>query len=295
MGEATDVLIVGAGISGLSMAAHMQDLCPHHSFRIVEARGRAGGTWDLFRYPGVRSDSDMHTLGFAFAPWRGAKAIADGGDILAYLDQVIAERGLDPYIAYGTRVLTADWHGGEALWHVRLADAAGERVVQARFLYLAAGYYDYEQPHEAHIPGIGDFAGPVAHPQFWPQDLDWAGKRVVVIGSGATAVTLVPAMADKAAQVTMLQRTPYLDGGPAFGGPPGPPAARRAAGEAGLSRDPLRQHPPARAGLQPGKGAAATGRCLAYPSAEAPAGRELFGQALPASLRAVGAAALRGA
>lgn len=208
MGDATDVLIVGAGISGLSMAAHLQDLCPHHSFRIIEARGRAGGTWDLFRYPGVRSDSDMHSLGFAFAPWRGARAIADGEDILAYLDRVIAERGLDQRITYDTRVLAADWHGDEAQWHVKLAGASGEQVVQARFLYLAAGYYDYEQPYEAHIPGIAAFAGPVVHPQFWPAGHDWTGKRVVVIGSGATAVTLVPAMAERAARVTMLQRTP---------------------------------------------------------------------------------------
>lgn len=208
MAEPFDVLIVGAGISGLSMAVHLQQANPHRRFAIAEARARAGGTWDLFRYPGVRSDSDMHTLGFAFAPWRGEKAIAAGGDILAYLDAVIADHGLAPHIAYGTRVLAADWRAGEALWHVTLADAAGERVECARFLYLAAGYYDYELPYQADIAGLDRFAGPVVHPQFWPPDLDWSGKRVVVIGSGATAVTLVPALAERAAHVTMLQRTP---------------------------------------------------------------------------------------
>ncbi|MFC3096936.1 flavin-containing monooxygenase [Alteraurantiacibacter palmitatis] len=208
MSKPVDVLIVGAGISGLSMAVHLQRHCPDRRFAIAEARARAGGTWDLFRYPGVRSDSDMHTLGFAFAPWRGDKAIAAGADILAYLDAVIAEHSLAPHISYGTRVLAADWREAEALWHVTLADAAGERVERARFLYLAAGYYDYERPYQADIPGLENFAGPVVHPQFWPPDLDWGGKRVVVIGSGATAVTLVPALAERAAQVTMLQRTP---------------------------------------------------------------------------------------
>ena len=208
MSKAVDVLIVGAGISGLSMAVHLQKRCPDRTFAIAEARGRAGGTWDLFRYPGVRSDSDMHTLGFAFAPWRGEKAIAAGEDILAYLGEVIADHGLSPHIAYGTRVMAADWRAGEALWHVTLEDAGGQRVERARFLYLAAGYYDYEQPYDAAIAGLDRFAGPVVHPQFWPPDLDWAGKRVVVIGSGATAVTLMPALAQRAAQVTMLQRTP---------------------------------------------------------------------------------------
>ena len=203
-----DVLIVGAGIGGIAMAAHLQDICPGHSFRIVEARARAGGTWDLFRYPGVRSDSDMHTLGFAFAPWRGGKAIADGPDIRAYLDRVMAERALDARTQYGARVIAADWRGAEALWHVTVASSTGIAVQTARFFYLASGYYDYDQPHDAVIPGLANFTGPVVHPQFWPPDLDWAGKRVVVIGSGATAVTLVPAMAPAAAHVTMLQRTP---------------------------------------------------------------------------------------
>lgn len=208
MEQPVDVLIVGAGIGGISMAAHLQDLCPQHSFAIIEARDRAGGTWDLFRYPGVRSDSDMHTLGFSFAPWRGTKAIADGGDILAYLDRIIAERGLDRHTRYATRVIAADWREAEALWHVTLEDALGHHTVAPRFLYLASGYYDYDQPHRADIPGLDRFAGPVVHPQFWPQDLDWSGRRVVVIGSGATAVTLVPALAGQAEHVTMLQRTP---------------------------------------------------------------------------------------
>lgn len=206
--DTLDVLIVGAGISGLSMAVHLQKRCPQLRFVIAEARQRAGGTWDLFRYPGVRSDSDMYTLGFGFAPWRGDKAIAAGADILTYLDEVIAKHSLAAHITYGTRVLAADWRAGEALWHVTLANTAGQQVVRTRFLYLATGYYDYEQPYQADIPGLERFAGQVVHPQFWPSDLDWKEKHVVVIGSGATAVTLVPALAEKAAHVTMLQRTP---------------------------------------------------------------------------------------
>ncbi len=203
-----DILIVGAGISGISMAAHLQMMCPGRSFRIVERRAQLGGTWDLFRYPGIRSDSDMHSLGFSFAPWRGKKAIADGDDILAYLQRVVSERRIDKHITYGTTLISADWRQDEALWHVTIEDADGRRIDTARFLYFAAGYYDYDNPHDAGIPGLDDFEGQAIHPQFWPQDLDWSGKRVVVIGSGATAVTIVPAMAEEAEHVTMLQRTP---------------------------------------------------------------------------------------
>jgi cation diffusion facilitator CzcD-associated flavoprotein CzcO len=203
-----DILIVGAGISGISMAAHLQMMCPGRSFRIIERRAQLGGTWDLFRYPGIRSDSDMHSLGFSFAPWRGEKAIADGEDILAYLQRVVGERRIDRYISFGSTLLSADWRQKEALWHVVVENAQGRHTETARFLYFAAGYYDYDNPHDADIPGLDKFAGQVIHPQFWPQDLDWSGKRVVVIGSGATAVTIVPAMAEKAEHITMLQRTP---------------------------------------------------------------------------------------
>ena len=203
-----DVLIVGAGISGISMAAHLKTMCPGLSFALLERRQRLGGTWDLFRYPGVRSDSDMQTLGFDFAPWTDDKAIADGDAILAYLDQVVAERKLMKHIHSGTLVLTADWSAMEARWRVTGENARGPFEMRARFLYLAAGYYDYDDPHDAHLPGLANFDGEVVHPQFWPQDLDYSGKRVAVVGSGATAVTLVPAMAGQAAQVTMLQRTP---------------------------------------------------------------------------------------
>ena len=211
-----DVLIVGAGISGIAMAAHMTRECPERRFAVVERRAQLGGTWDLFRYPGVRSDSDMHSFGFAFAPWDDEQAIAPGEAILAYLDRVVRERGIDRHIRFGTRVISADWRGNEARWHVVLEDAAGRHEASARFLYLATGYYDYDDPHDAQLPALEAFAGEVVHPQFWRQDLDYAGKNVVVIGSGATAVTLVPAMAEKAAHVTMLQRTPtWMSAGPA--------------------------------------------------------------------------------
>ena len=214
-GATLDVLIVGAGISGISMAAHLQAMCPGRRFALVERRANLGGTWDLFRYPGVRSDSDMHSLGFRFAPWDGDQAIAGGDAIRAYLHRVATERGIDRHIRFGTRVLSADWCADEALWRVTVEDGDGWHELTARFLYLASGYYDYDDPHDAGLPGLADFGGQVVHPQFWPADLDWAGKQVVVIGSGATAVTIVPAMADKAAHVTMLQRTPtWMAAGP---------------------------------------------------------------------------------
>ena len=203
-----DVLIVGAGISGISMAAHLKMMCPELTFAMLERRDSLGGTWDLFRYPGVRSDSDMHTLGFRFEPWIHDKAIADGEAIRAYLQRVVVERGIDGHIRFGTKVLSADWRAAERRWHVTVEDAQGWHALTCRFLYLASGYYDYDDPHDAALPGLENFAGEVIHPQFWPAGFDYAGKRVVVIGSGATAVTLVPAMTDEAAHVTMLQRTP---------------------------------------------------------------------------------------
>lgn len=203
-----DVLIVGAGISGIGMAAHMQMKAPHHSYAIVERRENIGGTWDLFRYPGIRSDSDMHTLGFDFEPWRHEKSIADAPAILEYLDRIVDERDIRKHIRFGHKVVSADFREDEARWHVEIELNDGSRThITANFLYLGSGYYDYDEPYD---PGFdfGEFEGQVVHPQFWPEDLDYEGKKVVVVGSGATAVTIVPAMADKAARVTMLQRTP---------------------------------------------------------------------------------------
>ncbi len=204
-----DVLIVGAGISGIGMAAHMKMLCPDRSFAIAERRAQIGGTWDLFRYPGVRSDSDMHTLGFIFEPWRDEKSIADGPAILDYLNRIVDERDIRRHIRFGSKVLSADFDSASAMWVLAMEGEDGQRSrLTARWLYLGSGYYDYDKPYEAELPGREDFKGEIVHPQFWPENFDYTGKRVVVIGSGATAVTIVPSMADKAAHVTMLQRTP---------------------------------------------------------------------------------------
>jgi monooxygenase len=204
-----DVLIVGAGISGIGMAAHLQQYSPDRSFALVERRANLGGTWDLFRYPGIRSDSDMHTLGFVFEPWKHEKTIADGPAILEYLNRIVDERGIRERIRFNRKVVGADWDSSAARWTVTLEDNRGERsTTTARWLYLGAGYYDYDEPFDANFTGREDFRGQIIHPQFWPENLDYTGKKIVVIGSGATAVTIVPSMADKAAHVTMLQRTP---------------------------------------------------------------------------------------
>jgi monooxygenase len=204
-----DVMIVGAGISGIGMAAHLQQKCPGKTYAILERRPDLGGTWNLFRYPGIRSDSDMHTLGFEFEPWKHEKSIADGPAILDYLNRIVDERGMRPNIRFGHKVLAADWDSATARWTLTCEDEAGEtRRITGKFLYLGSGYYDYDEPYDAQFEGPEEFKGTIVHPQFWPEDLDYAGKKVVVIGSGATAVTIVPAMAEKAAQVTMLQRTP---------------------------------------------------------------------------------------
>lgn len=203
-----DVLIVGAGISGIGMAAHLEMMCPSRSYTILERRENLGGTWDLFRYPGIRSDSDMHTLGFVFEPWRHEKSIADGPAILDYLNRIVDERGIRRHIRTNHKVLSADWHEAEARWHVTVELADGQQsTLTANFIYLGSGYYDYDQPYDAGFD-TGAFKGQVVHPQFWPENLDYTGKRVLVIGSGATAVTIVPSMAEKAERVTMLQRTP---------------------------------------------------------------------------------------
>jgi monooxygenase len=210
MRTSVDVLIVGAGLSGIGAACHLRRQAPDRSFAIVEARGAIGGTWDLFRYPGIRSDSDMHTLGYSFAPWKDGKAIADGASILEYVVRTAAEYGVDREIRFHHRVISADWDSAQAAWTVRLERTDTGEIVEmdCGFLFVCSGYYDYAQGYTPPLPGIERFAGTLVHPQRWPQDLDYAGKRVVIIGSGATAITLVPAMAPAAAQVTMLQRSP---------------------------------------------------------------------------------------
>jgi cation diffusion facilitator CzcD-associated flavoprotein CzcO len=206
--EDLDVLIVGAGISGIDGAYHLQKRCPNTSYAILEARERIGGTWDLFRYPGIRSDSDMYTLGFPFRPWTGDKSIADGGDIRDYVEATAKAFGIDRRIRFRHRVTKAAWSSAEARWTIEAETDEGAKRYRARFLYLGSGYYDYEQGYRPEWPGENGYGGRFIHPQFWPEGLDFADKRIVVIGSGATAVTLVPALAGKAAHVTMLQRSP---------------------------------------------------------------------------------------
>jgi monooxygenase len=208
MSEHFDVIVVGAGISGIGAAWHLQAQSPDRSFVVLEARDRLGGTWDLFRYPGIRSDSDMFTLGFSFRPWTEAKAIASGDTILRYLDDTVAEAEIGQHIRTGVRVTSAAWSTPDARWTVS-AERAGEAVTfTCNFLFLCSGYYDYGQGYTPEFTGAEDFRGCIVHPQFWTPDIDYAGKQVVVIGSGATAVTLVPELAGQAAHVVMLQRSP---------------------------------------------------------------------------------------
>ena len=212
-----DVLIVGAGISGIGAACHLQMESPDRTCVILEGRDDIGGTWDLFRYPGVRSDSDMHTLGFAFKPWTAEKSIADGPSIMAYLRETVDEYGLDRFIRFGHLVRTAEWDSGTARWTITAERRADGEQVQftANFLFMCSGYYSYKEGYTPPFPGIDQYTGTVVHPQAWPDDLDTSGKKVVVIGSGATAMTLVPTLAGTAAHVTMLQRTPtYVAAGP---------------------------------------------------------------------------------
>jgi len=205
-----DVLIVGAGLSGIAAAYHLQASCPDKSYAILEARESIGGTWDLFRYPGIRSDSDMFTLGYGFRPWKAAKAIADGPSILEYLKDTAREHGIDRHIRFGHRVMRAEWSSPEQRWSVEAKHADSGQIVRltAGFLFACTGYYRYDEGYTPKLPGIERFGGRIVHPQQWPEELDYAGKRVVIIGSGATAVTLAPAMAKDAAHVTMLQRSP---------------------------------------------------------------------------------------
>jgi cation diffusion facilitator CzcD-associated flavoprotein CzcO/pimeloyl-ACP methyl ester carboxylesterase len=219
MTEHVDVLIVGAGLSGVGAASHLKRNCPEKSFAILESRDAVGGTWDLFRYPGIRSDSDMYTLGYSFRPWTDAKAIADGNSIRNYITATIADEGLEPHIRLNHRVLSAAWSSTDARWTVTAArtPSAGHTdgespaptlTFTCSFLFVCSGYYRYDEGYTPAIPGLDTFAGQVVHPQHWPANLDYEGKRVVIIGSGATAVTLVPAMAARASHVTMLQRSP---------------------------------------------------------------------------------------
>ena len=199
-----DVLIVGAGLSGIGAAVHLQQNCPNETYAILEGRDAIGGTWDLFRYPGIRSDSDMYTLGYRFKPWKSAKAIADGPSIRSYIRETATEHGINQHIRFGHKVTNAAWDSEAARWTV----TTNKSTLTCRFLYMCSGYYNYGQGHRPTWEGEAEFKGQIIHPQFWPESLDYKGKRVVVIGSGATAVTLVPAMADTAAHVTMLQRSP---------------------------------------------------------------------------------------
>jgi monooxygenase len=208
--EHVDVLVVGAGISGIGAGYHLQTLCPRKSYLILEGRDDLGGTWDLFRYPGIRSDSDMHTLGFSFRPWREAKAIADGPSIKAYLRDTARDHGIDRHIRFQHRVTYAEWSSETARWTVDVERGPEREKLRfsCNFLFMASGYYRYDEGYTPEFAGRADFRGPIVHPQHWPEDLDYRGKRVIVIGSGATAVTLVPELARDAAEVTMLQRSP---------------------------------------------------------------------------------------
>ncbi len=210
MVEHFDILIVGAGISGIGAACHLREQCPSRTYAILEGRDDIGGTWDLFRYPGVRSDSDMHTLGYRFQPWTAAKSIADGPSILQYLRDTCAEHGVDRQIRFGHLVKKAAWSSDDARWTVTAdrRDTGDTVTFTCGYLFMGSGYYSYRGGYVPEFPGRERFQGRVVHPQAWPEGLDYAGKRVVVIGSGATAVTLVPAMAATAGHVTMLQRSP---------------------------------------------------------------------------------------
>ena len=216
--EHFDVIIMGAGLSGIGAGAHLTRDCPKHKFAILEGREAMGGTWDLFRYPGVRSDSDMYTLGYAFRPWTDAKSIADGDTILHYIEDVAHEHGLDQHIRYAHRIKSASWSSTEARWTLQIMREHEQDLLSmsCNFFFICGGYYNYDQGYTPDFPGLKNFKGQVVHPQKWTPDISVSGKKVVIIGSGATAVTLVPALATTAAHVTMLQRSPtYIMSSPA--------------------------------------------------------------------------------
>lgn len=203
-----DVIVIGAGLSGIGAGYHLQTRCPDRDYLILEARSAIGGTWDLFRYPGVRSDSDMHTLGYSFRPWREDKAIADGPAILRYVRETASEYGIDRHIRFDHRVVAAEWSSDDDRWSLRVDHDGAEIIFTCSFLMVCAGYYSYAGGYRPAFRGEERFTGPIVHPQDWPADLEYEGARIVVIGSGATAITLVPALAERAAHVTMLQRSP---------------------------------------------------------------------------------------
>jgi monooxygenase len=213
MTEHLDVVILGAGISGVSAAWHLQDRCPTKSYAILERRDDLGGTWDLFKYPGIRSDSDMFTLGFRFKPWRSATSIADGASIKAYVREAAVENGIDRHIRYRNRVLAGDWSDADNRWTLTVEHDGQKREITCSFLFACTGYYDYDEGYSPTFVGSEDFAGTIVHPQHWPENLDYQGKKIVVIGSGATAVTLIPALVNSGSgHVTMLQRSPTYIG-----------------------------------------------------------------------------------
>ncbi len=213
MTEHLDVLIIGAGISGVSAAWHLQDRCPSKTYAILERRENMGGTWDLFKYPGIRSDSDMFTLGFRFKPWTSDTSIAGGPAILEYIKEAASENGIDKHIRYNNRVVAADWSDADNVWTVTVETDGAQQKLTCSFLFACSGYYNYDEGYSPKFEGSEDFAGTIVHPQHWPEDLDYQGKKIVVIGSGATAVTLIPALIQNGAgHVTMLQRSPTYIG-----------------------------------------------------------------------------------
>ncbi|MGV0799658.1 NAD(P)/FAD-dependent oxidoreductase, partial [Mycolicibacterium elephantis] len=204
----SDVLIIGAGISGIGAAYRVQEKNPNTSYTVLERRARIGGTWDLHRYPGIRSDSDIFTLSYPFEPWTRPENVADGPDIREYLVQTARKHGIDKHIQFNTHVLSADWDSTTDTWTVQAEQDGKPKTFRARFLFFGTGYYDYDEPYRPDFPGLEEFSGEVVHPQHWPESLDYEGKRIVVIGSGATAVSMIPTLTEKAGHVTMLQRSP---------------------------------------------------------------------------------------
>lgn len=203
-----DLIVIGAGISGINTGFRVQTELPDCSYTILEARDSMGGTWDLFRYPGIRSDSDLHTFGFPWRPWTQENTIADGADIKKYICDTAAIHGIDRHIRYRHKLAAADWSSDQQAWFLEVDNDGGRKRMSANFLVFSTGYYDYNEPLSVTIPGLQNFKGTTIHPQFWPENLDYSGKKMIIVGSGATAITLLPNLAEKASHVTMLQRTP---------------------------------------------------------------------------------------